>query len=155
MSAAANTQAEPAVSSSTASPSLLSAVYNYDESGTSDSPSSEHRRSFELALPSVPIQDSTSSSNASSESTNQPPPEDSTAAPSAGYTAEKSAYFAALRTAVVSMQADINAFLTERMEADSVAASANAIANGSEAKKHAQFLDDAKEEENYGEEIVE
>lgn len=58
-------------------------------------------------------------------------------------TADKTAYLSALRSSVVQLQTDVNAFLTQRMDEDKQASAAN----GAE-------VDDAKEEENYGEEVV-
>lgn len=55
--------------------------------------------------------------------------------------ADKTAYLAALRAAVTDAQAQINKELTSRMEQDKV--------------RDAAAIDDAKEEENYGEEIQE
>ncbi|KAF7545344.1 hypothetical protein G7Z17_g9241 [Cylindrodendrum hubeiense] len=59
--------------------------------------------------------------------------------------ADKTSYLAALRASVTDAQAQINKELTARMEEDKArdAATKNGI------------IDDAKEEENYGEEIVE
>lgn len=59
-------------------------------------------------------------------------------------TAEKSAYFSVLRTAVVQLQDDVNAFLTAKMEEDKALASMVGVK-----------VDEKKEEENYGEEAVE
>lgn len=58
-------------------------------------------------------------------------------------TAEKTTYLAALREAVTKTQADINKELTARMEEDKARDTSAAAA------------DDAKDEENYGEEVVE
>ncbi|CRG89011.1 hypothetical protein PISL3812_06046 [Talaromyces islandicus] len=57
--------------------------------------------------------------------------------------AEKKAYLAELRGLVTLVQAEVNVFLTERMEEDKKATGA----------KDAEL--DAKEEQNYGEENVE
>ncbi|KPM45787.1 hypothetical protein AK830_g835 [Neonectria ditissima] len=55
--------------------------------------------------------------------------------------ADKTAYLAALRAAVTDAQAQINKELTARMEQDKA--------------RDAAAVDDAKEEENYGEEVQE
>lgn len=60
-------------------------------------------------------------------------------------TDERTGYLAALRTSVTSLQSDINTYLTEKMEEDKRAAGGD-TANGT--------ADDAKEEENYGEEVA-
>ncbi|OAA79827.1 Gon7 [Akanthomyces lecanii RCEF 1005] len=59
---------------------------------------------------------------------------------------DKTSYLAALRTAVTDAQATINKELTARMEEDNKARDSSA---------GAAALDDAKEEENYGEEVQE
>lgn len=59
--------------------------------------------------------------------------------------ADKTSYLAALRTAITDAQAQINKELTSRMEEDK--ARDAATKNG--------LVDDAKEEENYGEEVQE
>lgn len=58
----------------------------------------------------------------------------------------KSAYLAELKGLVTQLQGEINVFLTERMEEDKKAAEA-------QGKKDTDR--EAKEEENYGEEVVE
>lgn len=58
-------------------------------------------------------------------------------------TKEKSAYLFALRASVTQLQDELNAFLTEKMEEDKTLA-ALVGAEG----------DDRKDEENYGEEVV-
>ncbi|OOF94881.1 hypothetical protein ASPCADRAFT_6554 [Aspergillus carbonarius ITEM 5010] len=68
----------------------------------------------------------------------------STDAPSA--VPAKVTYLAELRKLVPTIQNDINVFLTERMEEDKKAA---------EAQGQAVSDKEAKEEENYGEEVVE
>ena len=57
-------------------------------------------------------------------------------------TANRTAYLSKLRAEAVELQSSINAFLTQKMEEDNVASVKPAV-------------DDAKEEENYGEEVVE
>jgi hypothetical protein len=57
-------------------------------------------------------------------------------------TAERTAYLAALRTSITNAQDQINAFLTQKMEEDNKKAGV------------ASAADDAKAEENYGEEVV-
>ncbi|KAH7149776.1 hypothetical protein B0J13DRAFT_620131 [Dactylonectria estremocensis] len=59
--------------------------------------------------------------------------------------ADKTSYLASLRSAVTEAQAQINKELTSRMEEDNARAAASK--NG--------VVDDAKEEENYGEEVQE
>lgn len=65
------------------------------------------------------------------------------ATPPAASTKEKTAYLSALRTSIVKLQEEVNTFLTTKMEDD------KAIAIGNGAK-----VDEEKEEENYGEEVV-
>lgn len=55
---------------------------------------------------------------------------------------ERTAYLAALRTSITDAQDQINAFLTQKMEEDNAQVGA------------ATSEDDAKAEENYGEEVV-
>jgi Gon7 family len=55
-------------------------------------------------------------------------------------TEERTAYIASLRSNVSTLQDQVNAFLTEKMEEDKSAAVA--------------AVNDEKEEENYGEEVV-
>lgn len=69
---------------------------------------------------------------------------------SASDPASKSAYLASLRQAVETAQADINRELTKRMEDEKAR---DAAANSTGGKANA--VDEAKEEENYGEEIPE
>ncbi|QDS73622.1 hypothetical protein FKW77_001975 [Venturia effusa] len=57
---------------------------------------------------------------------------------------ERTAYLAALRASITGIQDQINVFLTQKMEEDNAKAGAAASAE-----------DDAKAEENYGEEVVE
>ncbi|MCJ1317666.1 hypothetical protein MMC15_002991 [Xylographa vitiligo] len=57
---------------------------------------------------------------------------------------EKTAYLSTLRSAVTCLQEEVNTFLTSRMEED------KAIA-----VQRTGVIDDKKEEENYGEEVVE
>ncbi|KAI9820730.1 MAG: hypothetical protein M1827_005100 [Pycnora praestabilis] len=59
-------------------------------------------------------------------------------------TEEKTAYLSTLRTSVIKLQDEVNSFLTQKMEEDKSAAAA------SKGK-----VDEQREEENYGEEIVE
>lgn len=77
-----------------------------------------------------------------------PAPPSGTANPTV---ADKTAYLAALRAAVGSAQAEINKELTMRMEEDN-----NKKAQGEGAqndKKAKAAVDEAMEEENYGEEV--
>ncbi|KXJ87142.1 hypothetical protein Micbo1qcDRAFT_236575 [Microdochium bolleyi] len=62
-------------------------------------------------------------------------------------TQQKSAHLAALRAAATKMQDDINAHLTQRMDEDNKRAAAVANKDGKQA-------DEAVEEDNYGEEVV-
>ena len=59
-------------------------------------------------------------------------------------TEERTAHLSALHTSVGKMQDEVNAFLTQKMEEDK-----NVAGGGADAMK------EAKEEENYGEEVVE
>jgi hypothetical protein len=61
-----------------------------------------------------------------------------------GSVEEKTAYLSALRTGVVQLQADVNAFLTKKMEEDQKAAGDNAPGKSAAV--------DQKEEDMYGEE---
>jgi hypothetical protein len=61
----------------------------------------------------------------------------------------KTKYLSELRQSVISMQGQINRELTARMEEDKARDASAAAANG------ARIVDDEKEEENYGEEVVE
>ena len=58
-------------------------------------------------------------------------------------TKEKSAYLSALRASVTQLQNEVNTFLTEKMEEDKTLA---ALVGAK--------VDDRKDEENYGEEVV-
>ena len=58
-------------------------------------------------------------------------------------TAERVSYLGALRSSVTALQEEINAFLTKKMEEDKATST------------KAQGLDDRREEENYGEEVME
>lgn len=62
-------------------------------------------------------------------------------------TQEKTTYLSTLRSSVQKLQDEINAFLTKKMEEERNAASG---ANGVNGTK----VDEQKEEENYGEEVV-
>ena len=66
-----------------------------------------------------------------------------TTSPTPGSTKAKTAYLSELRGAVTKLQSEVNTFLTQKMEEDK----ANAAGEGGKA--------DEKEEENYGEEVVE
>ncbi|KAF7163571.1 hypothetical protein CNMCM5623_008420 [Aspergillus felis] len=68
------------------------------------------------------------------------------ASPSAENTKVKVAYLSELRSLVPKLQEEINVFLTERMEEDKKEA---------EAQGRQLSAKEAKEEENYGEEVVE
>ncbi|KAF2107255.1 hypothetical protein BDV96DRAFT_474953, partial [Lophiotrema nucula] len=58
-------------------------------------------------------------------------------------TEDRVAHLAALQSSVKTLQGDVNTFLTQKMEEDKVKGAATVK------------VDDAKEEENYGEEVVE
>ncbi|CRK10851.1 hypothetical protein BN1723_009189, partial [Verticillium longisporum] len=77
--------------------------------------------------------------------------EASTDGPSSTSTADKSAFLARLRDLVTTVQADVNTQLTQKMEEDKQRAAdvGGSAANGKGA------ADEAKEEENYGEELPE
>lgn len=68
----------------------------------------------------------------------------SLAAPPSTSVADKTAYLSSLRKALASTQEQVNKELTERMEQDKAREGGNS-----------KGVDDAKEEENYGEEVVE
>jgi hypothetical protein len=67
-------------------------------------------------------------------------------------TADKTAYLSTLRTQTTALQAQINTLLTAKMEEDKAAASTTAPSQNG---KKSVRIDDEKEEENYGEEVVE
>ena len=75
-----------------------------------------------------------------SQTFSHPLPSTSLAAP----TTQKTSYLSALRASVVKLQEEVNGFLTRKMEEDK----AIAATNGTK-------VDEKKEEENYGEEVVE
>ena len=62
---------------------------------------------------------------------------------------DRTAYLGALRTAAVTMQEQINKELTQRMEEDKAQEAEGA------SKTKAKGVDEAKEEDNYGEEVPE
>lgn len=64
---------------------------------------------------------------------------------------DRTAYLSSLKTAVADLQDRINADLTSRMEEDKAR---EASANGNSTSK-AKGVDESKEEDNYGEEVVE
>ena len=64
---------------------------------------------------------------------------------------DKTAYLGALRKATTKMQKQINAELTARMEGDQIRESGST--NG--ASKSKGVIDEAQEEDNYGEEVAE
>jgi len=70
-------------------------------------------------------------------------------APLTAKTTDRTAYLASLRKATASMQETINKELTSRMEEDKVREAA--VSGASKAK----VVDEAKEEDNYGEEVAE
>lgn len=61
-------------------------------------------------------------------------------------TDQRIAYLEELRSSIIQLQSDINVFLTGKMEEDNAKA---------QSKGEKLVLDDAKEEANYGEEVVE
>ena len=62
----------------------------------------------------------------------------------APYTTDRTAYLSALRSSVQELQGQVNTFLTQKMEEEKAIAAAGA-----------KTVDESKEEENYGEEVVE
>lgn len=66
--------------------------------------------------------------------------------------ADKTAYLSALRKATAALQDTINAELTTRMEADKEVLEKSEAGTGRGTKR---TIDEAKEEDNYGEEVVE
>ena len=68
---------------------------------------------------------------------------DLTSLPPNHSTEAKTAYLSSLRTAVTKLQNEVNVFLTKKMEME------KQVPN-----KLASSVDDAKEEENYGEEVL-
>lgn len=72
-------------------------------------------------------------------------------APATTKTTDRTAYLAALRTATAEMQAAINKELTSRMEEDKAR---EAASNGT-SKVNGAKVDEATEEDNYGEEVAE
>ena len=66
-------------------------------------------------------------------------------------TVAKAAYLSGLRTAVTGLQTEINTLLTQRMEEDREADAG--VEGGAKRKRDVEL--DVKEEENYGEELVE
>ncbi|CZT06268.1 hypothetical protein WAI453_006292 [Rhynchosporium graminicola] len=95
--------------------------------------SSPTNKEFAYSTPLPPL--STSSSNPLSASL---------------FTVDKTAYLSALMQATSKMQEDINRELTKRMEEDNLKAAAV-----SGEVKGGMKVDEKKEEENYGEEVVE
>ena len=71
--------------------------------------------------------------------------------PPTSNTKDKTSYLSALRKATSEMQETINKELTQRMEEDKAREAATANGNGTKAKG----VDEAKEEDNYGEEVAE
>ena len=68
------------------------------------------------------------------------------------YTKKKTAYLSELRSSTKKLQEEINVFLTRKMEEEKAAASSGIKNQGGTAVDRAK---EEKEEENYGEEIVE
>jgi hypothetical protein len=64
---------------------------------------------------------------------------------------ERVAYLSKLRAATAELQKTINEELTQRMEADKL----RAAEGTAEAGRKSDIVDEGKEEENYGEEVVE
>ncbi|KAI9848968.1 MAG: hypothetical protein M1837_005857 [Sclerophora amabilis] len=75
------------------------------------------------------------------------------AVPTSGSTqptpSEKTAQLASLRSSVTKLQDQINTFLTQKMEEDKSTTSGNGAGDS-----RARGVDEGKEEENYGEEVV-
>lgn len=71
--------------------------------------------------------------------------------PATSDTADRVAYLGALRNATTGLQQRINAELTQRMEEDKAR---DASAEAEKGRKNGVALDEGKEEENYGEEVV-
>ena len=74
--------------------------------------------------------------------------------------ADKTAYLSALRGAVADLQARVNTELTARMEEDKAREADTTVGEGKKSKenkqgKAAKAVDEAVEEENYGEEVTE
>jgi len=63
-------------------------------------------------------------------------------------TDDKTSYLAALRESVVKLQDEVNTFLTRKMEED------KAAEGGAAVQAQSGGVDDRKEEEQYGEEVV-
>ncbi|RFU25727.1 hypothetical protein B7463_g10602, partial [Scytalidium lignicola] len=74
--------------------------------------------------------------------------------PPSDSTKDKTAYLSALRTATIELQEQINKELTSRMEEDKAREAAGQKAATGAAGKGA-VIDEAREEDNYGEEVVE
>jgi len=68
--------------------------------------------------------------------------------------ADRTSYLSALGGAVIAMQERVNKELTARMEQDNAATAAAEATHGSQ-RKSTPAVNDAKEEENYGEEVQE
>ncbi|KAF2708519.1 hypothetical protein K504DRAFT_381361 [Pleomassaria siparia CBS 279.74] len=98
----------------------------FNLTATYTSPESSSPHTISLPLPAV--------SSTTTTTTTTPPPT----------TDDRITHLAKLQTSIKSLQADLNAFLTEKMEEDKVVGLAKT-----------GKVDDAKEEENYGEEVVE
>jgi hypothetical protein len=71
-------------------------------------------------------------------------------APPSNKTADRTAYLAALRKATAALQVQINTELTARMEEDKARE-----AEGANGAAKAKGVDEAKEEDTYGEEVTE
>ncbi|KAI1798660.1 hypothetical protein F4811DRAFT_547678 [Daldinia bambusicola] len=74
--------------------------------------------------------------------------------PESDTTADKIIYLRTLRNAVSSLQDRINGELTVRMEKEALEATATGNGKGSEKGIAAAGVDEAAEEENYGEDVV-
>ncbi|KAI0381659.1 hypothetical protein F5Y04DRAFT_65422 [Hypomontagnella monticulosa] len=76
--------------------------------------------------------------------------------PSSDSPAHKTAYLTSLRDAVTALQERVNSELTARMEAEArETAATSPTTNGKSGKGATAGVDEAAEEENYGEEVVE
>ncbi|KAI1479389.1 hypothetical protein F4774DRAFT_123655 [Daldinia eschscholtzii] len=74
--------------------------------------------------------------------------------PESDITAQKTLYLRTLRDAVSSLQDHVNGELTVRMEKEAIEAAATGNGKGSGKGIAATGVDEAAEEENYGEEVV-
>ncbi|KAI9791853.1 MAG: hypothetical protein M1816_003398 [Peltula sp. TS41687] len=69
-------------------------------------------------------------------------------------TKEKTAYLSGLRSSVTAMQDEINVYLTQKMEEDKASGEKSGVGGTSQSGRNA-VTDEIKEEDLYGEELVE